>query len=161
MNGLDIALLVPLVYALYRGFREGVLAQLGGIAGVVLGVWLAFRWCHELGTHLPIDDPKIATPAAFILIVLTTLVVIGLVGWVLGKLFDTLGLGLFNKVGGVLLSLLKMVLILSVLIMAFDMINRDGKILEQETIDRSALYGPIGRVASTVFPYLTKLMAGD
>ncbi len=161
MNGLDIALLVPLVYALYRGFREGVLAQLGGIVGVVLGVWLAFRWCAELGTHLPIDDSKVATPVAFILIVLAALLVIGLVGWLLGKLFDTLGLGLFNKVGGVLLSLLKMTLILSVLIMAFDTINRDGTILKQETIDRSALYRPIGRVASTVFPYLTALMTDD
>ena len=49
MNGFDIILGIPLLYAAYRGFREGIIVQLGGIAGLFIGVYFAFRHSSAVG----------------------------------------------------------------------------------------------------------------
>lgn len=153
MNTLDIILLIPLVYAVYKGFRDGVIVQLGGIIGIIIGVWLAFRFCDRLGVWMGID-PDIASYVAFAIIVLGAIISIGLIGWLLGKVFNMVGLGLFNGIGGVILALIKMTLILSVLMMAFNAINRKTEIVSPRHFDNSALYKPISRVSDYIFPYL-------
>ena len=38
MTGIDWILALPLLYAAYRGFREGIAAQLGGMIGLIAGI---------------------------------------------------------------------------------------------------------------------------
>lgn len=155
MTTLDIILIIPLIYALYTGFKKGVVAQLGGIAGLVIGVWLAFRHSDKLGAWLGID-PEIAYYAAFIIIVVATIILIGVVGWLVGKLFNLVGLGLLNRAGGIVLSLAKTVLILGVLLMAFTSINRNTHIVSNRQFSESFFYSPIIRLTEYAFPFLEK-----
>jgi hypothetical protein len=80
-----------------------------------------------------------------------------LFGKLLGRLFDSVGLAIVNKFGGVLLALVKMSLMLSVLIMGFELVNNSTKWVERKTIESAILYEPIQKVSSAVFPYLIKL----
>lgn len=153
MNILDIILLIPLIYAVYAGFKEGFVAQLGGLAAIVIGVWLAIHFSADVGKWLGIN-PDYATVVAFILIILAALLFIGVMGWLLGKIFNFVGLGMFNKIGGVLISMVKMVFILSVLLMAFDVLNKKTELVEQKHFDNSALYGPISSLSTYIFPSL-------
>ncbi len=156
MNGLDVILGLPLLYALYTGFKEGVIVQLGGIAGLVLGVWFAFRYGTALGSWLGID-PEYATAAGFLLIVLGVLLVIALFSRLLRGMFHIAGLGTLDRIGGVVLSVAKTALILSILLSGFDALNRQAGWVKQESIDRSILYRPIDDVSDLVFPYLVDL----
>ena len=153
---LDIILFVSLVYALYNGFRKGIVAQLGGIVGIVLGVWLAFRYSDRFGAWLGLD-PEIAYYIAFIIIVVAAVILIGLVGWAIGKLFNMVGLGLINRAGGVVLSLAKTVLILGVLLMAFTAINRTTHLVSRQQFSKSVLCEPIMRLTEYAFPFLEKM----
>lgn len=156
MNWIDIILIIPLLWAARVGYRDGVIAQLGGIAGVLLGVWLAFRFSAQVGVWLNLPE-AIRSEAAFLIIIIAVVIVVGLLGKLLGRLFDSVGLALVNKFGGVLLALVKMSLMLSVLIMGFELVNNSTKWVERKTIESAILYEPIQKVSSAVFPYLIKL----
>ena len=155
MTVLDIILIIPLVYAVYSGFKKGILAQLGGIVGIILGIWLAFRFSGRVGQWLGLDE-EIAYYVAFALIVVVCLILIGILGWCLGKIFHFVGLGLLNRLGGVVLSLLKTVLILGALLMAFNAINKHTYLVSPKQFDHSLLYGPIVRVTDYTLPFLRK-----
>ena len=159
MNWIDIVLIIPLLWAAWVGYRDGVIAQLGGIAGVLLGVWLAFRFSAQVGVWLNLPE-AIRSEAAFLIIIIAVVIVVGLFGKLLGRLFDSVGLALVNKFGGVLLALVKMSLMLSVLIMGFELVNNSAKWVERKTIESAKLYEPIQKVSSAVFPYLIKLKNG-
>lgn len=159
MNWIDIVLIIPLLWAARVGYRDGVIAQLGGIAGVLLGVWLAFRFSAQVGVWLNLPE-AIRSEAAFLIIIIAVVIVVGLLGKLLGRLFDSVGLALVNKFGGVLLALVKMSLLLSVLIMGFELVNNSTKWVERKTIESAILYEPVQKVSSAVFPYLIKLKNG-
>jgi membrane protein required for colicin V production len=159
MNWIDIILIIPLLWAARVGYRDGVIAQLGGIAGVLLGVWLAFRFSTQVGVWLNLPE-GIRSEAAFLIIIIAVVIIVGLFGKLLGRLFDSVGLAIVNKFGGVLLALVKMSLMLSVLIMGFELVNNSTKWVERKTIESAILYEPIQKVSSAVFPYLIKLKNG-
>ena len=52
MNGLDWAIIISLLISVYRGFRSGLVQQLFGLAGSILALVVAFRYCSGLGTAL-------------------------------------------------------------------------------------------------------------
>lgn len=153
MSWLDVVIAVPLLWALYKGYTEGVILQLGGIAGLLVGVWLAFRYGRELGLAMKLD-PSLAPVVGFVVIVAGVLIAIGLLGRLAHGLFKITGLGMFDTVGGVVLGGLKMALILSVLLCGFDYLNGRHGWVSGETLGRSRLYAPVKGLGAYVFPYV-------
>jgi len=43
MNVLDIIFLIPLLYALYRGFKKGIVHMISSLAALVLGIFGAMK----------------------------------------------------------------------------------------------------------------------
>lgn len=153
MNGFDIILGIPLLYAAYRGFREGIIVQLGGIAGLFIGVYFAFRYSSAVGGWLHVDPP-IAAAAGFIVILLAVLLVMALLGHLIKGIFKLAGLGPIDAVGGILLGVLKMAIILSLLLYAFEAVNRTTQWVENDRYTEAALYKPVRGTTSALFPYL-------
>ena len=106
MNGFDIILGIPLLYAAYRGFREGIIVQLGGIAGLFIGVYFAFRHSSAVGQWLH-TDPPIAAAVGFVVILLAVLLVMALLGHLIKGIFKLAGLGPIDAIGGILLGVFK------------------------------------------------------
>lgn len=153
MTILDIILIIPLIFALYKGFQKGFFFQLGGIVGIAIGVWLAFRMSDQVGTWLGLD-PQISYYVAFILIVLLVLILMGIISFFLSKIFNFVGLGFLNKLGGVIVSLLKTTLILGILLMAFNRLNKYTEMVSPHHIDNSYLYSPIVKTTNYMLPFL-------
>lgn len=164
MNVLDIILIVFLLWAVYRGFRDGIVVQLGGLAGLFIGIYFAFRHGTALGRWLSIDE-KWATIAGFAIILLLVVIAISVLGRLLRGVFRFAGLAILDKVGGILVSAIKVGLILGLLLYSFDWANREQKWVAQEKLDKSVLYRPLIDVAAMAFPYIDfvkdKLLAGD
>ena len=154
MSALDILIAVPLLWAIYRGFTDGIIVQLGGLAGLFLGVWLAFRYGERLGLWLGVE-PSMAMAAGFILIVVLALIAIALLGRLLRGLCKIAGLGILDHAGGVLFGLLKMSLILGLLLSGFAKLNDREHWVSSEKLAESILYRPMLSVASYAFPYVT------
>lgn len=153
---MDWILALPLLYAAYAGFRDGIAAQLGGLIGLIAGVWLAWRFGSAVGGWMGLEGP-LAMAAGFLAVLVGVMIAVVLVGRLLKGLFRFAGLGPFDAIGGVVLGVLKMALLLSVLLLAFGPINHAKEWVSQQTLDRSRLYGPVSQAAPMAFPYLQEL----
>ena len=101
-------------------------------------------------------DPSAARVAGFVAILLLTLLGIALLGHLLKGLFRLAGLGPIDAVGGLLLGVVKMALILSLLLGAFETVNRSAGWVGEQSYARAVLYKPVREVSRWVFPYLSR-----
>jgi len=152
MNWMDIVIGIPIVWGLWRGFREGIILQLGGIVGVILGIWFASRFSRVLGLWLGIN-PSMAGIAGFIMIMVGVLLAIALLGWLVRGLFRISGLGMFDSAGGTLLGGFKMALIVSLLLFGFDTLNQKEEWVSRRTLNASYFYYPLKNFSVHIFPY--------
>ncbi len=153
MNGFDIILGIPLLYAAYRGFREGIIVQLGGIAGLFIGVYFAFRHSSAVGQWLH-TDPPIAAAVGFVVILLAVLLVMALLGHLIKGIFKLAGLGPIDAIGGILLGVFKMAVILSLLLYAFENRQQHDPMGRKRPLHRSRVYKPVRSTTALLFPYL-------
>lgn len=155
MNIIDIIAGVLLLYALWRGWMSGILVQISGIAGVILGAWLAFRFSGTVCRWFSLDtDYKWL---AFVAILIVAMIAVIVVCKLLTKMLESGGLSLPVKMLGAVASSLKMVIIMALLIRTFENINRKTDITDNQYLQQSYAYEPVNRVADLIFPYLNRL----
>lgn len=153
MNKFDIILAIPLLYAAWRGFRDGVVVQLFGMVGLLVGVYFAFRYSRVVGGWMNLDS-TLGAVLGFLAILIVVLVGISLLGHLLKRAFSFAGLGPMDAIAGALLSILKMALILSLLLGSFESLNRITGWVESRHYTESILYRPIRESGRLLFPYL-------
>lgn len=95
---------------------------------------------------------------SFILILTGVFIVLGLIGRLLEATFKFVMLGWLNRLLGLVFSLAKALLILSMLIVAFNSLNSTFGFVSKEVIDDSLLYPPLKDMADTIFPYLKNIL---
>lgn len=152
----DIVIGFLLLVALFTGFRKGFFVQLAGLAGLVIGVWLAIRSAGTLGMWLGIND-KYAAVAGFLIILVVVILLVASVGRVFRGVFGFAGLSLVDKLAGMVLSLAKTGLIVALVLWGFDATNRCYGWVPEEKLDRSVFYRPMLDITTTVFPYIESL----
>ena len=109
MNILDIIIIAAMIFFLIRGIFRGIVREIGSLAGVVLGIWLANAYHPQLAGLLKglIPPGKYLPLIAFALIFLVVLVLGNLLGWLFKKLFQKIFLGWVDRILGACLALLK------------------------------------------------------
>lgn len=151
INLIDLIMALVLVAGLINGFRKGIFSQLGGIAGVLLGVWVAYKFGSKIGQWLNIDiSPILAYVLLFVGGMLAAWVVSGLLEGVLRGI----GLNFINRLGGAVVSLVFSSLVLSLALGLFCKCNDALGIVEPGYIAESQISGYVQRVSDFVFPYL-------
>ncbi len=156
MNVIDIIVCVILLLAVWNGWRQGFVLQIGALAGIVAGIWVAMRFGAEVGTWLHFDK-SLAAPGGFVVVLIAVMVVLVIVARLLRRFFKFAGFGMFDSLLGVCVSIFKYLLLLGVLFSALDSLNRDDTLISKQKIDQSRSYRPIERLSDTVLPFLKKL----
>ena len=159
MGFLDIVFTALLGYALYTGLKNGLFVEFASFGSLIIGIFVAIKFSHLV--RLTLEDsikvnPKYIEIIAFAITFL--LVVIGI--YLLAKFFTSVtnfaSLGWLNKLGGAVFSMLKTILMLSVLISLFQKININNMLVKEETLNKSVFYNPIQEVATFMYPSLEK-----
>ena len=75
-------------------------------------------------------------------------------GRVVRKVFHFAGLGVADTLLGIAVSVLKYLLVLSVLFSAFDALNEDYCLVGPRTIEQSKSYKPVRWLSESIFPFL-------
>lgn len=157
MNYFDIIFLIILIYSAYKGFSRGFIVQLASLAALILGIYGAIRFSdytstvlvERLDLHSPYM-PLISFAITFVAIV----IVVHFVARITEKLLQAVALGFVNRILGLLFSLVKTVLILSVLLVFLNSIDRQMNFLPKDQLNDSLLYRPLSRIVPSIFPYL-------
>lgn len=151
MNVLDIIIIVIMLWAVISGLRQGIIAKAFGLAGIILGVWLAFRFSSKLGEWLGFS---LSNTAAFVILIVVAILVMIVVGRVAKHIMKLTGLGFIDRLGGAVISLAEYALLTGLLLGLFENINSRTGWVEKEKTDSSVLSAPITRFSEMVFPYV-------
>lgn len=159
MNYLDIIILVPLVWGIYKGATRGVIIEVASLIALVLGVWCAIHF-SEYTADLLVNDLNFSisdsylTPLSFALTFIGVAIAIVLVSRLLDKLLSAIALGGLVRFLGALFGAAKMLLILSILIYFVDSLDNKMKFIDENTKQSSFLYEPMLKVIDDVIPQL-------
>jgi membrane protein required for colicin V production len=109
MNPLDWLLAILLAYSVIRAAIRGFFQEAFALGGLVLGFLFACWFYPSLAVELKglIASPPVAQLAAFLLILLVTMVVAGLIGRLLHRTASAIGLGLVDRLLGALFGFLR------------------------------------------------------
>ena len=119
MTWVDWAIVLVLVVAVLAGLTEGFLRSASALAGLVLGLAVAsWNYGHVAATLMPITRvPAVANAAAFLLIAILVMLVIGILGSLLARTFRLLGLGWLDGLAGAIFGLLQGALLVTLFIL--------------------------------------------
>ncbi|MEM9023249.1 MAG: CvpA family protein [Bacteroidota bacterium] len=157
MNYLDLALCVPLLWAAYKGFTKGLIIEVASLVALALGIyggiefsgfaadWLTAQWELD-GDVLPI--------AAFALTFLVIVIAVYALAKVLEKVVNLVALKLVNKITGAVFGMVKMALIVSVLLVLLQVVERQFSLIPPDLKEGSLLYGPLAGFVPTIIPAL-------
>jgi membrane protein required for colicin V production len=159
MNTLDIIILIPLAYFAYKGFAKGFIITLAMLAGLLLGLYAAINFSEYsvtlLKDQLHMESANIRM-IAYLFTFVVVLVLVYLLGHFLTGVVKTTGLGIVNRIAGLLLGVLKGLMIISVLIVLFGKIDPKSYLIPEKSKTESVLYKPVATISEQVFPVLQK-----
>ena len=157
MNFLDIVALIALGWGAYKGFRNGVLIEVAGLLGLLIGFWagmrLAFLFADYYRDHFHFPEkwvPAIAFFTAFAVGIGS----VYLAAWAATKLLQTAQLNLPNRLAGGLFGVLKW----SFLVGAFFAIIGTSQILTPQTTEGSKSYAILKGYSHAVQGYTIGLI---
>lgn len=152
MGLVDIIILVVLALFLLKGIFRGLLREVCSLLGLVLGGVLAFIF------HLPLAQllqDRLSLPAqlsvwgAYLGIFLLTIILFGVLGFVLHRFVKLLFLGGFNRLAGALFGLAQGVVLLAMLTLALSSSVVPGAV--RKTVRQSQLAPPFQQLGKAIF----------
>lgn len=157
MNTLDIILIIPIAYGIFRGYRAGLVKEVSSIVGVILAIYCSRYFSMPLSDML-VDkfdlSQSLANPIAYSLVFIAVMILVSLLSKMISTIVKAIMLGFVNRVLGAIFGAVKYLLILSV-ILNFVSLARGYIPAEQNSIiDKSVLYAPIKNTMDAVLPFL-------
>ncbi len=160
MNFLDFVIIIPLAWFLFKGFRKGLVIEIASLVALILGIYAAVYFSDFLGNFLVRNfglAKEYVSVVSFTLIFIGVIILIHFLGKAIEKVVNLMALGFMNKIAGAVFSMLKMLLIISIVIYLFNQFDNRELILKKETRDKSLLYNPVSGIALTLVPKLKEL----
>jgi membrane protein required for colicin V production len=151
MNFFDVLILGFVALFIINGFRKGFIISLATLAALILGIYLAVHFSNYVQVLLQNNFHPSKTWLPILSFLITFLVVVFLVlmvARVMEKIVDVVGMGVFNKLAGALLGLVKGVFLASIILFILFSMDKKQKWITAE--DRRGSYSM--NAVENVFP---------
>lgn len=152
MNVFDIIVYIALAWAVFNGWRRGFLLQMLSLVAVVAALYFAAQYAPEVEAMLGVEVGARGV-VGFIVIFLAAIVLISIAAHLLRAVFRFAGLGVVDVLFGVLFSVAKVMLIVSVLFAWFASLNKDYTWVSKQTVEQSRWFAPVKGVTDKLTPY--------
>lgn len=142
------------MYGAFKGFSRGLIIEMSTLFALVLGVFISLRYAVNVEDFLKdfIAMPEsYAYYIAFAVTFLLVIIAIHLLGKMLTKLIDMVSLGLFNKLFGVVLGMLKWAIVVCVVLFIVNALDHRYDFISVKTKSDSLLYQPFVNFANGVY----------
>ena len=150
-NVIDIIAEIALVWCAWSGGRSGILVQLSGIVGVIVGAWVAYRFSYAIGRWLDLED--MPSEVLFVVVLIGVMAGVILLSHLVTRLLKTGGLGGPIRVLGALFAMVKGIL-LAALAVIRPCLSEKNRALFDKTTNRARSYSFLKSVGEYVFPYI-------
>ena len=159
MGVFDIILAALLLFGLVRGFMKGLFVEVASIVALVAGIYGAIHFSNFAADFIQSRfewSEKTINITAFAITFVIIVLAIALAGKALTKIADFAALGILNKLLGGIFGALKIGLILSVILIVFDRMNKTIPFVDKAELEDSVLYKPLKSLAPMIFPSIIK-----
>jgi len=152
MNYLDIAIVVPILFGLIKGFSNGLVKEITGLIALILGVYVAVNFSLFLEPYLLeslANYEQFNSIIAFSILFVATILIIKLIGILVNKLTKALALGFVSRIFGSIFGGLKIALILSFLLT----IESRLELIPKETKENAQSYLQTKNLLELIVPH--------
>lgn len=157
MNLLDILILIPIGFGIYRGFKKGLIIELITFLALFIGLYAGIHFSDGVASVLQNTFsitseylPTIAFTITFLLIG----AMVYFAGIAIEKVVNAVYLSLPNRLLGAFFGGLKMVIFTGTAIILCESYDEKSDIISEETKESSLLFLPVGNVTAVVMPSL-------
>jgi membrane protein required for colicin V production len=158
MNVLDIIILIPIIWLMYRGFQKGFIIELSSLVALILGIYFAINFSNFAADFLTrnfnIGD-KYLSIVAFVVTFMVVVFGVFMAGKILEKFVNILLLGFVNKLAGAAFGVIKAAFLLSVIFWIINSFDISRTVIKEQSREGSILYEPIEQFAPTIVPKLS------
>lgn len=159
MNFIDILILVPLVYAGYKGFKHGLIIEVFTLLALFVGLYAGIHFSDFMANFLKNSfswDSEYLPIIAFTLVFLGVGAMVFFAGKAIEQMVRVVNLTPLNKLFGVFFGVLKMIYIVSVILVIAESYDEKGDFFPEEKKDNSLLYHPIKAVSTYTIPGMSE-----
>lgn len=152
---LDLLLLIPIGWAIWKGWRNGFVMELFSMLSLFVGLYAAIHTSNWVARFL---RDKVEVKAeylpviSFILVLLVVIIGLYFLGKLITKTVKAGGGEKMNNLGGAFFSLSKFLLAMSVAFIFFNMLDAKYGLLPEEQKKRSYFYEPIYNFSLFLLP---------
>ena len=161
MYWLDIVLLIPLLYGVYKGFRNGLIKEVISLFSFAIGLFVALKF-SSVAKEILIENNLITNQYAPIASVVVTfiaiVVLLNIFGRIIEKLIKVVYLGIINKIFGAVFGVIKYLLLVGALALFLDKINQKFELINPADLEGSILYLPVLELSKLVLPIFRDLI---
>ncbi len=161
MVAIDVIIIIFLCVCIFVGAKNGIVRQVGGIVGLFLGLYLAYRFspaCSGFIVKWGKMSDSVAKIISFVLILVATLLLASLISRLLESVFTAVSVNWINRLLGIILSMAVGILLVGVLLHILKYVNQNWfPGTGGNWISDSKLAGPILTAVDKLFPYLKQL----
>jgi membrane protein required for colicin V production len=152
---IDIVLAVSFAWALFNGFRKGLIIKVASIVALIVGVYAGFHFSSFAGEWLSKQfnwSGSTLSVGAFVLTFLGVVIGIHFMAKLLEKVVDLTALSMLNKLGGMAFGMIQVLVLLSVLSFTLDSVFGYREWLPEEQVERSLLYPTVESAMEFIIP---------
>lgn len=155
MNYLDIVIVIPLLYGTAKGFSNGVIKEISGLLGLLIGAYVAINfssYLHPKFTEVFGGHEKFIPIISFAALFIVSVIMIKILGYIIDKLTKALALGFVSKLLGAIFGFLKVLVIFSFL---FSLVT-DYELIDKRVQQQSVLIIPLKEVSEIIIPEINE-----
>lgn len=153
MQIVDIIIGGLILYGTVKGFKKGLLSEVASLLALFLGILGAARLNTPVSKlirqHVDWSESAVAV-VSFIAIFISIVIIVSLAGKALTKLAKAIALGLLNRILGAMFGGIKVVLLLSVLLLVFEKVNKSISLFPSTQFNNTILYEPIAELVPKI-----------
>ncbi len=159
MNFIDILIILPLLYAVYKGFKQGFVIEVFTLLALFVGLYVGIHFSDFIAEWLKATfgfSSKYLPVIAFTLTFLGVGAMVYFAGKTIERLIKVVQLSLVNKIAGSFFGGLKMFYILSVILLLVEAYDEKSSFFPAEKKTSSLLYYPTVGFSNTTVPGISE-----
>lgn len=155
MNFLDILIVIPLIYAAYKGFKHGLIIEVFTFLALFVGLYAGIHFSDSVASFLKTqfhwDSPYLPV-ISFTLVFLGLGAMIYFAGKAIERVVKVVNLSPLNKLFGSVFGLIKALYFVSVALVLIESYDEKGNFFPEEKKKSSYLYEPVKKVSEITVP---------
>jgi membrane protein required for colicin V production len=155
MNYIDILLLIPIIYAAWKGFKHGLIIEIFTLLALFVGIYVGIHFSDFTAKYLRESlgfESKYLPIIAFTLTFLGVGAMVYFLGKTIEKIIKITQLTPLNKFAGVFFSVVKYLYLLSTVLVILESYDQRIGFFPVKTKNESLLYKPVLQVSKVTIP---------